>query len=169
MTAFPGSNTAVIGHVDLLAGLGLHIGVDVRLADHGGGEFDAVDHESGLVTGDEIDDDLVLAEHLDGVFHGLHRLDRLGPIDAVGSGDRRRQTEDDQCQSARDHQAGDEQSSIETAFRTWLDVGRLDVELMLDRSVVYFEVVDGDVVLIAHPSMMPAASARCAGGSVSTL
>ncbi len=110
--------------VDLLARLGLHVGVDVGLADHRGGQLDAVEYQSGLVSREQVDDDLILLEHLDGVLDRLHRLDGLGPVDAVGSGDRRGEPEDDQHQPTRDHQAGDEQASIELALRTWR--GRVD-------------------------------------------
>ncbi len=153
--------------VDLLARLCLDARVDVGLADHGGRQFDPVEDEPCLVAGLQVDDDPILLEDLDRVLHRQHRLDRLGPVDSVVAGERGREAEDDEEQSGGDHEAGDEQAPVELPLRRRLgDCGReVGCVGVLDGIL---DGLDGGV-RFAHPSMMPAANATCAGGSVSPL
>ena len=159
---------------DLLAGLRLDARVDVGLADHRGRQLDAVEDEPCLVAGLQVDDDAVLLEHLDRVLHRQHRFDRLGPIDAVVAGECGREAEDDEEQSGGDHEAGDEQASVELPLRRRPGCCGRGVGCAC-RGVGCVGVLDGILdgldggVRFAHPSMMPAANATCAGGSVSPL
>ena len=105
--------------VDLLAGF------DLDLVERGDRDLRAVDEQSRLVAVLEVDDDPLLLQHLDGVLHRGQRLDRLGPVDSVVTGEGVDHPPDDEHRAARDHETGDQEPTVEPPARRWLGRGRV--------------------------------------------
>ncbi len=118
-TALPGSNTAVGGSIDLLAGF------DLDLVERGDRDLRAIDEQSRLVAVLEIDDDPLLLKDLDGVLHRGQRFDRVGPVDPLVTGEGVDHPPDDEHRTAGDHETGDQEPTVEPPARCGLGRGRV--------------------------------------------
>ena len=95
---------------DLLTGV-LRAEIAPEFTDPLGRQLDPVDDQHRLVAELEVDQDLLLLEHLERVDR-RQVLDLVGTVDAVASRDRRCHSPDDQRQSGGDDEAGGEEAFV---------------------------------------------------------